>query len=153
MHFPKIYNTYFVAIIATVSGILSVFPITSTTLHSHRNRFGFDISSMSAIVGTNQYLEYFDNPHGIIQGSIGSALAAGSVDNFVSLNTEMNVDYGYSKSPCNTLIPPLSNTSNSIHAIPSISMKTLLNWPYFVRLQPVRTTREFYNIRMLCVAI
>jgi MFS family permease len=79
MHFPKIYNTYFVAIIATVSGILSVFPITSTTLHSHRNRFGFDISSMSAVVGTNQYLEYFDNPHGIVQGSIGSALAAGSV--------------------------------------------------------------------------
>lgn len=41
--------------------------------------FGFDISSMSAIVDTKQYLEYFDNPHGIIQGAIGSALAAGSV--------------------------------------------------------------------------
>jgi len=41
--------------------------------------FGFDISSMSAIVGTSQYVEYFDNPHGIIQGAIGSALAAGSV--------------------------------------------------------------------------
>lgn len=34
---------------------------------------------MSAIVGTNQYIEFFDNPHGIIQGAIGSALAAGSV--------------------------------------------------------------------------
>jgi MFS family permease len=34
---------------------------------------------MSAIVGTNQHLDYFDNLHGIIQGSIGSALAAGSV--------------------------------------------------------------------------
>jgi len=34
---------------------------------------------MSAVVGTPQYLEYFDNPHGIIQGAIGSALAAGSV--------------------------------------------------------------------------
>lgn len=34
---------------------------------------------MSAIVGTDQYLEYFDNPHGIIQGAIGSAMAAGSV--------------------------------------------------------------------------
>ncbi|RDL38320.1 Uncharacterized protein BP5553_02660 [Venustampulla echinocandica] len=63
MHLPKIYNTYFVAIIATVGGML----------------FGFDISSMSAIVGTKQYLDYFDNPHGIIQGAIGSALAAGSV--------------------------------------------------------------------------
>lgn len=34
---------------------------------------------MSAIVGTQQYIDYFDNPHGIIQGAIGSALAAGSV--------------------------------------------------------------------------
>ena len=34
---------------------------------------------MSAIIGTDQYLVYFDNPHGIIQGAIGSALAAGSV--------------------------------------------------------------------------
>lgn len=41
--------------------------------------FGFDISSMSAIVITDQYIDYFDNPHGIIQGAIGSALAAGSV--------------------------------------------------------------------------
>lgn len=61
--FPKVYNTYFVAIIATVGGML----------------FGFDISSMSAIVGTNQYIDYFDNPHGVAQGAIGSALAAGSV--------------------------------------------------------------------------
>lgn len=61
--FPKIYNTYFVAIIATVGGML----------------FGFDISSMSAIIGTNQYIAYFNNPHGVIQGAIGSALAAGSV--------------------------------------------------------------------------
>ncbi|KAI9813290.1 MAG: hypothetical protein M1827_004232 [Pycnora praestabilis] len=63
MHFPKIYNTYFLAIIATIGGML----------------FGFDISSMSAIIGTKQYIAYFDNPHGIIQGAIGSALAAGSV--------------------------------------------------------------------------
>ncbi|KAF8854406.1 sugar transporter [Acephala macrosclerotiorum] len=63
MGFPKIYNNYFVAMIATVGGML----------------FSFDISSMSAIVGTKQYIDYFDNPHGIIQGAIGSALAAGSV--------------------------------------------------------------------------
>lgn len=42
-------------------------------------RFGFDISSMSAVVGTQQYLNYFDNPVGAKQGAIGSALAAGSV--------------------------------------------------------------------------
>jgi hypothetical protein len=34
---------------------------------------------MIAIVGTTQYLDYLDNPHGIIQGAIGSSLAAGSV--------------------------------------------------------------------------
>ena len=61
--FPKIYNTYFVAMIATLGGML----------------FGFDISSMSAIVGTDQYIAYFNNPHGVRQGAIGSALAAGSI--------------------------------------------------------------------------
>lgn len=34
---------------------------------------------MSAIIGTPQYITFFHNPHGIIQGAIGSALAAGSV--------------------------------------------------------------------------
>jgi MFS family permease len=41
--------------------------------------FGFDISSMSAIIGTQQYIDYYNNPHGVTQGAIGSALAAGSV--------------------------------------------------------------------------
>ncbi|KAF2745447.1 general substrate transporter [Sporormia fimetaria CBS 119925] len=60
---PKIYNVYFLAIIATMGGML----------------FGFDISSMSAIIGTSQYRNYFNNPNGVAQGAIGSALAAGSV--------------------------------------------------------------------------
>ncbi|KAF2019055.1 general substrate transporter [Aaosphaeria arxii CBS 175.79] len=60
---PKIYNVYFLACVATMGGML----------------FGFDISSMSAIIGTNQYRNYFDNPNGLIQGVIGSSLAAGSV--------------------------------------------------------------------------
>jgi MFS family permease len=41
--------------------------------------FGFDISSMSAIIGTKQYVKYFNNPHGTTQGGIGAALAGGSV--------------------------------------------------------------------------
>jgi len=61
--FPKIYNTYFVAFIATVGGML----------------FGFDISSMSAIILTDQYNDFFHKPAGALQGAIGSGLAAGSV--------------------------------------------------------------------------
>lgn len=60
---PKVYNPWFVAMIATLGGAL----------------FGFDISSMSAIIGTPQYRDYFNNPAGITQGAIGAALAAGSV--------------------------------------------------------------------------
>ncbi|KAH7130608.1 general substrate transporter [Dendryphion nanum] len=63
MGIPKVYNVYFLACIATMGGML----------------FGFDISSMSAIIGTDQYINYFDNPSGVAQGAIGSALAAGSV--------------------------------------------------------------------------
>lgn len=37
---PKIHNVYFLACVATMGGML----------------FGFDISSMSAIIGTKQYL-------------------------------------------------------------------------------------------------
>lgn len=44
-------------------------------LHS----FGFDISSMSAINVSQQYLDFFDSPTGVWQGAIGSALAGGSV--------------------------------------------------------------------------
>ncbi|KAH7170823.1 hypothetical protein EDB81DRAFT_753290 [Dactylonectria macrodidyma] len=60
---PEITNTCFVALVATVGGML----------------FGFDISSMAAIVTTEQYIHYFDNSSGVKQGTIGSALAAGSV--------------------------------------------------------------------------
>jgi len=34
---------------------------------------------MSAIIGTHQYIEYFNNPQGIVQGGIGAALAGGSI--------------------------------------------------------------------------
>lgn len=60
---PKIYNPYFVAFVASVGGML----------------FGFDISSMSAIIGTEQYNDFFHKPARVTQGAIGSALAAGSV--------------------------------------------------------------------------
>lgn len=69
------------------------------TLELHSGMlFGFDISSISAIIVTNQYIDYFDNPSGIWQGvrchnalfgwadtltrrvqGIGAALAGGSI--------------------------------------------------------------------------
>lgn len=63
MHVPKTYNTYILAAIATTGGML----------------IGFYISSMSANVGTRQYLWYFHDPTEILQDGIGSALAAGSI--------------------------------------------------------------------------
>ncbi|KAI0894314.1 general substrate transporter [Annulohypoxylon nitens] len=41
--------------------------------------FGFDISSMSAIIDTEQYMTFFNNPAGIVQGIIGASLALGSI--------------------------------------------------------------------------
>lgn len=52
------YNTYFLAIVSTIGGML----------------FGFDISSISAIIVTDQYIDYFNNPSGLWQGGIGAAL-------------------------------------------------------------------------------
>ncbi|KAK9475975.1 general substrate transporter [Lipomyces japonicus] len=41
--------------------------------------FGFDISSMSGVLGTDQYKTYYGNPLGTRQGGITSAMAAGSL--------------------------------------------------------------------------
>ncbi|KAF9406336.1 hypothetical protein BGZ94_003151 [Podila epigama] len=40
--------------------------------------FGFDISSMSGVVGTKRYQEYFDYPSSSLQGGIVASMAAGS---------------------------------------------------------------------------
>lgn len=58
--FPKVYNTYFLACVSTIGGML----------------FGFDISSISAIIVTDQYVDYFNNPSGLWQGGIGAALVS-----------------------------------------------------------------------------
>ncbi|KAF2262445.1 general substrate transporter [Lojkania enalia] len=41
--------------------------------------FGFDISSMSGVLGTNGYKNYFDYPTGYRQGGITAAMPAGSL--------------------------------------------------------------------------
>lgn len=59
---------------------LPLLPTLPTPLQTHPTpSFGFDISSISAIIGTQQYVSYFHNPSGTTQGGIGAALAGGSV--------------------------------------------------------------------------
>ncbi|ORZ27397.1 general substrate transporter [Lobosporangium transversale] len=55
-------NVYFLGGFATIGGML----------------FGFDISSMSGVVGTQRYQEYFNHPSSSLQGGIVASMAAGS---------------------------------------------------------------------------
>lgn len=41
--------------------------------------FGFDISSMSGVLGTEAYKNYFNNPSGTRQGGITASMPAGSL--------------------------------------------------------------------------
>lgn len=62
------------AIIATLGGML----------------FGFDISSVSLVIGTQQYLSFFNNPSGTLQGGINASLAGGSVIGAIFAGTISN---------------------------------------------------------------
>ncbi|KAG0326877.1 hypothetical protein BGZ99_008884 [Dissophora globulifera] len=55
-------NVYFLGGFATMGGML----------------FGFDISSMSGVVGTERYQDYFGHPSSSLQGGIVASMAAGS---------------------------------------------------------------------------
>ncbi|KAF2280027.1 high affinity glucose transporter [Westerdykella ornata] len=57
------YNVYAICGFAAIGGAL----------------FGFDISSMSGVLGTNAYKNYFHNPTGYRQGGITAAMPAGSL--------------------------------------------------------------------------
>lgn len=41
--------------------------------------FGFDVSSMSAWIGADQYLDYFDHPSSTLQGGITASMSGGSL--------------------------------------------------------------------------
>ncbi|KAL2836801.1 general substrate transporter [Aspergillus pseudodeflectus] len=58
----RITNIYVLAAFGTIGGAL----------------FGFDVSSMSAWIGTDQYLEYFNHPNSDLQGGITASMSAGS---------------------------------------------------------------------------
>ncbi|KAG7196012.1 high affinity glucose transporter [Scheffersomyces spartinae] len=69
--FPKLHNIYLIATISCVSGMM----------------FGFDILSMSAFIGIEQYQNYFNHPNSTMQGLITSAMALGSL--FGALGTSL----------------------------------------------------------------
>ncbi len=59
----RITNIYAVAGLCTIGGLIQ----------------GFDVSSMSAIIGTQEYKEYFNNPDSVTQGGITASMAGGSL--------------------------------------------------------------------------
>lgn len=60
--FPNIHNIYVIGMIACISGLM----------------FGFDISSMSSMIGTDVYKNYFSHPDSLTQGGITASMAGGS---------------------------------------------------------------------------
>ncbi|KAK9384208.1 general substrate transporter [Lipomyces mesembrius] len=59
----RLLNVYTISIFASIGGLL----------------FGFEISSISGVIDTPQYKEYYGNPLGATQGGITSAMPAGSI--------------------------------------------------------------------------
>ncbi|KAK9375626.1 general substrate transporter [Lipomyces chichibuensis] len=59
----RLLNVYTISLFASLGGLL----------------YGFEISSMSGVIGTDQYINYYGNPLGTRQGAITSAMPAGSI--------------------------------------------------------------------------
>lgn len=59
----QIHNTYVVSALATLGGLMQ----------------GFDVSGLSAIIGTDQYKSYFHTPDSVLQGGITASMAGGSL--------------------------------------------------------------------------
>lgn len=56
----------------------SIFKDYATDSETGGGLFGFDISSMSGVLGTQAYIRYFHNPLSYRQGGITAAMPAGS---------------------------------------------------------------------------
>ncbi|KAK9365568.1 general substrate transporter [Lipomyces kononenkoae] len=59
----RILNIYTISSFVALAGVL----------------YGFDVSSMSGVIGTHEYKSYYGNPLGTRQGAITGAIAAGSL--------------------------------------------------------------------------
>jgi MFS family permease len=60
---PGLSNVYLISGLTTIGGLIQ----------------GFDVSSMSAIIGTDQYKTYFNKPDAVLQGGITASMAGGSL--------------------------------------------------------------------------
>ncbi|KAF2173795.1 hypothetical protein M409DRAFT_48719 [Zasmidium cellare ATCC 36951] len=63
-------NVYLISFIATLGGLMQ----------------GFDVASMSAIIGTKQYKTYFNKPGSTLQGGITASMAGGSLLGSIATN-------------------------------------------------------------------
>ncbi|KAJ5108489.1 hypothetical protein N7456_005164 [Penicillium angulare] len=61
-----------------ISGLNNVYVISGLTTIGGLIQ-GFDVSSMSAIIGTEQYKAYFNKPDSVLQGGITASMAGGSL--------------------------------------------------------------------------
>ncbi|KAJ5919868.1 hypothetical protein N7454_009703 [Penicillium verhagenii] len=60
---PGLSNVYVISGLTTIGGLIQ----------------GFDVSSMSAIIGTDEYKKYFNKPDAVLQGGITASMAGGSL--------------------------------------------------------------------------
>ncbi|KAJ5723521.1 hypothetical protein N7488_001556 [Penicillium malachiteum] len=60
------------------SGLSNVYVISAMTTIGGLNQ-GFDVSSMSAIIGKDAYKAYFNHPDSVLQGGITASMAGGSL--------------------------------------------------------------------------
>ncbi|KAF7197453.1 High-affinity glucose transporter [Pseudocercospora fuligena] len=63
-------NVYLISGLATLGGLMQ----------------GFDVASMSAIIGTQQYKTYFNKPGSVLQGGITASMAGGSLLGSIATN-------------------------------------------------------------------
>jgi MFS family permease len=84
---PKIYNPYFIGAVSVrfpgsqrskFRSLVGVCSASVFTPHFAAETPRADISSLSAFLGTTQYVDYFNHPSDILQGGITASMSGGS---------------------------------------------------------------------------
>ena len=97
-------NIYVLAAFGTIGGAL----------------FGFDVSSMSAWIGRDQYLNYFNHPDANMQGGVS--------DNLQTAMKNMNADFA-NRSPLRCLVDP-SSVLFALDSSPTNGDVATLSWEH-----------------------